>query len=250
MRPIGAALSRSGRARIRAFVGSGAVLAFDFDGTLAPIRRDPRRVELSARTRAALVRLAALAPCVVLSGRTRADVGRRVRGVEFRAISGDHGHDGGTPSAKTRARLDRYARRLRPIVAALRGTRLERKHHTLAVHWRTAADPTAASERILREVARLAPPRALIGKCVVELHASAVDHKGTALERICRSLGRGRALYVGDDTTDEDVFERPGQVEVLGIHVGHGPTRASLRVDRQALVVELLEFLGDALTTP
>lgn len=247
MRKPSNASSRSGRARIRAFVRSGAVLAFDFDGTLAPIRRDPDRVSLSARTREALKRLAMLAPCAVLSGRSRHDVEPRVRGLGLVAISGDHGHDRVAPSARERATLDRYAEHLVPIVRALRGTHLERKQHTVAVHWRTAATPTVARRSILRAVEDVAPARSVIGKCVIELHATADHHKGTALERLCRSLRRTRAVYVGDDTTDEDVFSRPGRVDVLGIHVGRGPTRAALRLDRQAEVIELLEFLCDAL---
>ncbi|MBK6939652.1 MAG: trehalose-phosphatase [Planctomycetes bacterium] len=241
------ASSRFGRARIRDFVRSGAVLAFDFDGTLAPIRRDPDHVHLSARMRAALTRLTARAPCVVLSGRARVDLELRVRGLGLVALSGDHGHDRKAPSVRERATLDRYAEALVPIVTALRGTRLERKRHTLAVHWRTATSPALARRHILRAVRALAPARSVFGKCVVELHADATDHKGTALERLCRSLRRTRALYVGDDTTDEDVFTRPGRIDVLGIHVGRGPTRAALRLDRQAEVVELIEFLGDAL---
>lgn len=238
------ALAEAGRKRLAAFAGRDAVLAFDFDGTLAPIRRDPRRVLLSARTRDALARLCARAPCVVLSGRARADVARRVRGLDFAAISGDHGHDLDPPSVRERDRLERYERRLSPIVRALRGTRLERKAHTIAVHWRTATDPELARACILREATRLAPSRLLVGKCVVELHASSDDHKGTALARICRALRRTRALYVGDDTTDEDVFLRSGKVDVLGIHVGEGPTAAALRIDRQSQVVVLLEFLA------
>lgn len=241
------ASSRAGRARIRDYVRSGAVLAFDFDGTLAPIRRDPDRVQLSSRVRAALIRLATHAPCIVLSGRARQDVERRVRGIGLLAISGDHGHDREAPSARERATLDAYTAALLPVVGALRGTRLERKRHTLAVHWRTASTPAVARRRILRAVEALAPARSVIGKCVVELHANATHHKGTALERLCRSLRRTRAVYVGDDTTDEDVFTRPGRIDVLGIHVGRGPTRAALRLERQSEVAELLEFLSDAL---
>ncbi|MBL8768399.1 MAG: trehalose-phosphatase [Planctomycetes bacterium] len=249
MRPIPDALSRSGKRRIEAFLADAAVLAFDFDGTLAPIRRDPRRVELSERTRVALTRLAMRTPCVVLSGRTRADVQRRLRGVPLAGIAGDHGQDGRAPSAAARALLLGFQRRLEPLIRELRGTRIERKHHTLAVHWRAAASKSVASERILAEVARLAPPRMLIGKCVVELHASAARHKGTALERLCRSHRRSNAIYVGDDTTDEDVFTRSGRVRVLGIHVGDGATAADLRLRRQSEVVELLEFLVDRSST-
>ncbi len=48
--------------------------AFDFDGTLSPIVEHPSRAAMRAKTRKLLERLASSQPCVIVSGRARADV--------------------------------------------------------------------------------------------------------------------------------------------------------------------------------
>ena len=53
-------------------------MAFDFDGTLAPILDDPRAAVMSDHTRALLRVVAMSFPSAVVSGRARADVAERV----------------------------------------------------------------------------------------------------------------------------------------------------------------------------
>jgi hypothetical protein len=69
------ALRRLARGRV--------LLAFDFDGTLAPIVADPARAHLRPRTRRLLADVARKYPCVVISGRRRADVVGRLAGIPF-----------------------------------------------------------------------------------------------------------------------------------------------------------------------
>ncbi|MGH3649194.1 MAG: trehalose-phosphatase, partial [Acidimicrobiia bacterium] len=54
---------------------------------------------------------------------------------------------------------------------------------------------------------------------------------------------RGAAvLYIGDDITDETVFEVLGDADV-GIKVGSGPTAAKFRVESVSDVVAILEMI-------
>jgi trehalose 6-phosphate phosphatase len=60
------------------FAQERVLLAFDFDGTLAPIVRDPEAAAMRPRTAAMLAKVAKLYPCAVISGRSRADVMAKV----------------------------------------------------------------------------------------------------------------------------------------------------------------------------
>ena len=50
-------------------------------------------------------------------------------------------------------------------------------------------------------------------------------------------------IYIGDDTTDETVFDVLGPDDV-GVKVGPGPTAAAYRVDDVSGVVEVLRALA------
>ncbi len=65
--------------------------AFDFDGTLAPIADHPDRAWMRKRTRDLLRRLASLYPCIVVSGRNRASVLKKLSGVRVAGVLGNHG---------------------------------------------------------------------------------------------------------------------------------------------------------------
>jgi trehalose 6-phosphate phosphatase len=86
-------LSPRNRAVLSTFARSKGLVAFDFDGTLAPIKEDPFQVWVAPQTRMLLKRLCALYPCMVISGRAREDVQRRLRGTGIPCIIGNHGAD-------------------------------------------------------------------------------------------------------------------------------------------------------------
>ena len=74
-------LAPQNRSVLRRLVRGRVLLAFDFDGTLAPIVADPPAARLRPRTRRLLAEVARKYPCVVISGRSRADVARRLTGI-------------------------------------------------------------------------------------------------------------------------------------------------------------------------
>ena len=74
-------LTGAGRELLRQFAWSNVLLAFDYDGTLAPIASDPERAALRPTTRRLLSEVARRYPCVVISGRARADAQSRLLGV-------------------------------------------------------------------------------------------------------------------------------------------------------------------------
>ena len=66
-------LSKANRELLEQFAWSNVLLAFDFDGTLAPIVDDPERACMRAKTRRQLEQAAELYPTIVISGRSQED---------------------------------------------------------------------------------------------------------------------------------------------------------------------------------
>jgi trehalose 6-phosphate phosphatase len=70
-------LSRDGRELLAQLASTHVLLAFDFDGTLAPIVSDREGARMRASTARLFARVAAAYPVAVISGRARADVTAR-----------------------------------------------------------------------------------------------------------------------------------------------------------------------------
>ena len=239
-------LGRAGRAALRALTAGRALLAFDFDGTLAPIADRPQDARMTARTRRLLSAVARRYPCAVISGRARRDLRRRLGRLPLVAVTGSHGSEGNGPRRLSRARsgVEAWARRLRRRLGRLRGVVVERKPHGVAVHYRTAEDREAARAAILAEVAMLEGVRCIRGKCVVEVLPADAPTKGDALAAIRRELKPRATLYVGDDATDEDAFLSRGPGGLFAVRVAPAPgTSARFRLDTQAEVEALLNAL-------
>jgi trehalose 6-phosphate phosphatase len=213
-------LSSAGLRRLDQYARSNVLLAFDFDGTLAPIVSVPERARMRSPTARLMKELARLYPCAVLSGRAREDVRRRMAGVSLAAVVGNHGAE---PTGGSRELL-RTARRWQPILrrelAGLPGVRIENKAFSTSIHYRRSPEKARAKAAVLAAVDRLQGVRIVGGKLVVNVLPKGAPHKGLALERERRRLGCETAMYVGDDETDEDVFALSRPDRLLGVRVG------------------------------
>ncbi|QMU74925.1 trehalose-phosphatase [Streptacidiphilus sp. PB12-B1b] len=202
-----------------------AVVALDFDGTLAPIVADPRRAHAHPAVVPALARLAPrLAAVAVVTGRPTEEAVRLggfagVPGLEHLTVLGHYGLE----------RWDAATGELRapeehPGVAALRadlaalpvpeGTWVEDKGHAIAVHTRRTADPEAALLALDAPLRTLAERHRLAvepGRMVLELRPPGMD-KGVALTAFLREHKAGSVLFAGDDLGDLAAY---GAVEAL-----------------------------------
>lgn len=237
-------LAPASRDVLHRFARSRTLLAFDFDGTLAPIVTDPTRAAMRPSTRRLLERVAQAYPCVVISGRSRNDVGRRLRGVPLAGIVGNHGLEPWHAQPGSTRRVRRWIPLLRERLGAIPGIAIEDKGLSIAVHYRQCRDRKNTRARVLAAAARLGPARLVGGKQVVNILPAGAPHKGQALERERARLRCETAVYVGDDETDEDVFalDRPGRL--LGIRVGRKrSSSAAYYLRTQADVDRLLRGL-------
>lgn len=213
-------LAAAHRAVLERFAWSQGLLALDFDGTLAPIAPRPEAAAMRPSTRALLARAARLYPCVVISGRARADAARRLAGVPVRAVIGNHGAEEARTPGRRPTVVRRWRAELERRLAHVSGVVIEDKRLSLAVHYRACRRRREARAAILDAASSLGPLRLVGGKQVLNLLPAGAPHKGMALERARARLGCDTALYVGDDDTDEDVFslDQPGRL--IGVRVG------------------------------
>jgi trehalose 6-phosphate phosphatase len=237
-------LSRSGREILRQFSWSNVLLAFDYDGTLAPIVRDPNKAAMRATTRRLLTEVATRYPCVVVSGRARSDARRWLHGIRLRQVVGNHGIEPWQATRPLMDEVERWAPLLARRLAGLKGVRIENKTFSVAVHYRLSREKKKALAAILEAAAALGSVRLIGGKQVVNILPKDAPHKGMALERERERLRHDTAIYVGDDETDEDVFslDQPGRL--LTVRVGSNRlSQASYFLRNQAAVDEFLETL-------
>jgi HAD superfamily hydrolase (TIGR01484 family) len=227
------------------FAGRRAAVFLDFDGTLSPIVERPGDAAILPAAKRAVERLAAKAAAVVVvSGRGREDVARRV-GLPHLIYAGSHGFDiaapvaeavgeaseagnlavrredragpgdlaDGVPGRDLPPLIERVAASLRRDLATVPGAEVEAKRYTVAVHYRRVPGAVAGQPRLT--VAE--------GKKVFEVRPSLDWDKGRALLHLLAVLGLDGggaagtgsaphsvqetvAVYVGDDVTDEDAF--------------------------------------------
>ncbi|MEU2247483.1 trehalose-phosphatase [Streptomyces sp. NPDC019224] len=268
-----------GRAGLDAILArpAGALVALDFDGTLADIVPDPEQARAHPGTVEAL---AALAPRVgsvaVITGRP-AEVAVRYGG--FAGVAGlDHlvvlGHYGAERWDAATGTV--HAPAPPPGVDAVRaelpgvleefgfrgGTWTEDKGRALAVHTRRAADPQAAFEALRGPLGELAARHGLIvepGRLVLELRPPGMD-KGVALTEYARETGATSVLYAGDDLGDLAAYAAVEKLRtdeanpVPGLLICSGSAevpelaeRADLSVPGPGAVVDYLRSLAERL---
>jgi trehalose 6-phosphate phosphatase len=235
-------LSRASRAVLTQLAAERTLCAFDFDGTLAPIVEHPSQAAMRDHTRVLLGRLAALYPCVIVSGRARADVLGRLSGVIVARVIGNHGAETGASAQMPHRRVEHWKARLELELGANQGLWVEDKGFSLAVHYRQCARKTEARQRILAAAGNLEHVRVFGGKQVVNLAVDRAPDKGVALAAERDRLGCNWVLFAGDDVNDEDAFALDGNI--VPIRIGwKRQSHARYYLRTQAEIDQLLELL-------
>lgn len=233
-----APLFDDGLPALEALVRRKPLLAFDYDGTLAPIVADPHRARMRESTRALFAELTRRFTCAVIAGRAREDLVAFLDGCAPALVLGDHGASlgAGAPALDLvqdwRAELDERLETLPGIV-------IEDKPFSLTIHYRGCPEPHAARTLARRASAGLEAVRVLGGVQAVNLLPAGRPHKGQALLEACDQFGCERALFVGDDDTDEDAFGVAPE-RVLAVRVGARPRSAARFHLRDQLELDVL----------
>ena len=240
--------------------GDRLAVFLDYDGTLTPIVSRPEHAWLSESMRQTLRSLVARVPVAILSGRDLDDVRGRVH-VDGIVYAGSHGFDiagaGGLHrefGAAYLPVLDAAETELREALEDIPGAQLERKHFSVAAHYRNVNEDEAFRVALAVDAvaAKHGELRRIDGKKVYELLPDIDWDKGKAVLWLLETLEveRGNALpiYIGDDRTDEDAFsalEKRG----VGILVSERPevTAASYCLNGPEEVERFLQKITDRL---
>ena len=231
---------------LASFALSNVLLAFDYDGTLAPIVQTPDHARMRARTQQLLARVTRRYPCVVISGRALDDIASRVKRIPLWYVFGNHGLEPASAGSTREKPTAEWLRRLREQLPDHPGVVIEDKKHTLTIHYRAAHDRPRAVAAIDRAVRKLPDARVIGGSEAVNVLPRGGPHKGVALQRALKLFGCNTALYVGDDDTDEDAFGAVDPERLLAIRVGaSNGSHARYHIRGQVEIDALLRALVD-----
>ena len=125
---------------------------------------------------------------------------------------------------------------------------IEEKEYAVAWHYRnmpaTALDAAKELYRKLLACTAQGPVNVLDGHKVIEVRLKEAN-KGAAIERVLGHAAYDFILCVGDDITDEDMFERlADRAEAFTIKIGNGATAARYSLHTPYMVQSLLTELG------
>jgi trehalose-phosphatase len=234
-----------------AALGRPVLVGIDLDGTLSPLAPHRDEAVLAPGAADAIDRLAGVdgVALVLVTGRGRADAVERFSLPEHVEVIGSHG-------AETRAggmRVDEalLAELAAAAEAAVRnagavGAWVERKPVSVTLHVRQAdAEGAAAALAAFRRGALVLGCAVLDAHAALEASPVRLD-KGDAVVAARDRTGSASVCYLGDDATDERVFERLAPPDVT-VKVGPGRTAARFRLASPTRVVRLLERLPERL---
>jgi trehalose 6-phosphate phosphatase len=270
--PLPQAATEAGSAGLAAIVADPgrALIALDFDGTLAPIVSVPSEARPHPAVLPALRRLAtAVGTLAIITGRPAASA-LRLGGfgaIPGMIVIGHHGwerwQDGELTSpppppgvALARAELPAL------LAGAPEGTWVEDKPHALVVHTRRTADPEGTQRLLAGPLATLAGAAGLDakpGRLVIELRPHGID-KGTALSALVAERDPVAVLFAGDDLGDLPAFAAVRAARAAGrygVTVASASGEVTALAEEADLVVDgpdgvsaLLGSLADALPVP
>ncbi len=237
------------------------VLLFtDFDGTLVPIKARPTECCLDPAIGRLLSALAGQERVAVgiVSGRELEDLRTRV-GVDGIAYAGNHGLEIEGPGFSFREpNAERLSRALHGLLGDLEhsltevpGAWIQDKGLSASIHYRQVAP--ADVPHLIDMVRSIAAPCVAAqqvvlrgGKMVLEIRPAGDWHKGKAVGWLTGQMSsdctKPLLIYLGDDTTDEDVFA--ALPEEITIRVGdHRSTSANYTVRDPGEVHAFLSWL-------
>lgn len=223
------------------------LVASDVDGTLSDIVEEPGDARLVP---GAVEALSALlehgCDVAIVSGRPMCDLVVQFGVPDSLHLIGSHGAElGADPERSMRtalesAALDEINALFERIAAEHEGAWVESKPFAMALHVRRCS-PEVGERALLAArtaLADLTEARTMEGHMVFEAMVRNTS-KRAALSLLREQLQPGTTIFLGDDASDEGVFESLGASD-LGIKIGPGVTLATHRL---AIPQDSVEFL-------
>lgn len=208
--------------RFDVYFRNNIILFLDYDGTLTPLKPNPKEAILPYETYCILKQISDYTGIhlAVISGRSLKDVMGMVD-IKNCIYAGNHGLEIKGPGINYRnPALIRFIPILRQVknemtkkLALIKGVFVEDKNLTFSIHYRLAkSEDTAIVKDIANEVVERFENKDKLdlsyGKKVIDIKPSVKWNKGNAVIWILQKLkvNNDYPIYIGDDTTDEDAF--------------------------------------------
>lgn len=256
-----------GRAALAAVIADPgvALVALDYDGTLAPIVDRPEDAVAHPRAAAALRAVASAGTRVaIVTGRPAGEAVRLggLADVPGLVVLGHYGLDRWSEGHVVAPQPHPGVAAARRAAAAMvaegpAGLALEDKGHSVALHSRRAADPPGVLTTLRPRVEQLARETGLVvtpGRYVLELRPPDTD-KGTALRALVAELRTTSVVFIGDDVGDLAAVRALREMDVARLVVCSDSVESPSELREQAdLVVpgppgvlSFLEFLAQVI---
>lgn len=206
---------------------AAALVAVDFDGTLAAIVARPEDARPADGAIEVLNELAAqVGGVAIVSGRPATEI-VGLAGLDATSpilVLGHYGlqtwRAGALTSPVPDAGVESARGQLPALIAdADPGVRIEDKVHSVAVHTRGAASPDGALAGLRSRLLDLAEANgleAVPGRYVIELRPRGGD-KGGAIRRLASELGSRAVIYIGDDLGDLPAYDAVEALRAEGV---------------------------------
>lgn len=243
--------STSATLKLIEMVSKDPLLAFDFDGTLTPIQEQPGHVFLTPDHNHALEKMCLNHKIAILSGRAISDIEHRIS-FHPHYLVGNHGAEHrdavSLESSQVDEELSQFRHYLNPIRYELmaQGVVIEDKIRSIALHYRFIKNFRVVNSLFMR--LKQAAHHAVTftkGKMVLNVSAKSAPNKLDALNGILNASQKHHAIYFGDDTNDEPIFQCQNP-EYFSVMVGKSSRlSANYYVDNAAQVYEALEVISE-----
>lgn len=259
-----------GLLELGSFCTSNTLFAFDYDGTLAKIVKDPAKAFMAKKTTVLLEELSTQATVAIISGRSLVDLTQLLPTcLNPRYMIGNHGYEISLSSEKgghqnqekviNQKNCEIWKENLSQILRDLQisdtDIMIEDKNYSLTLHYNKSQNSPLTSElkkRLLESLMQLSPPaRLILGKKIINLVPQQAPNKGTAFLEILKAqnTAESTAFFIGDDNTDEDVFKL-SSTKILSIRVGkkkssHAKYFIKSQYEINKLLISILGFLKE-----
>lgn len=242
-------------------MNNARLLLLDFDGTLTPIVKSPQEAKLPLNIKKILKKLSDKKDVyiAIISGRKLDDIKKKI-GLPNIIYGGNHGLEGEIfgekysfpiPNKMFRT-LKTIKGQMEQIAAEFKGVLIEDKGLTLSFHYRLTEEKLIAKiksliDKTLQPYITNKSISVMAGKKVIDVIPSLNWNKGDFAELVIKKIAgkiktRPEVIIIGDDTTDEDVFQKFKEETCIRVGMGSNSI-AKYRLKNTGNVFKLLKYL-------